>query len=38
MRRRNRLRDIVVRVDDFPYDFGVTGASRRPRQAGSPLS
>ena len=27
-RNRNRLRDIVVRVDDFPYDFGVAGAAK----------
>jgi acyl-CoA dehydrogenase len=26
MRRRNRLRDIVVRVDDFPFDFGLASA------------
>ena len=23
LRQRNRLRDIVIRVDDFPHDFGV---------------
>ncbi|MBU1237956.1 MAG: acyl-CoA dehydrogenase [Gammaproteobacteria bacterium] len=28
MRRRNELRDIVIRVDDFPYDFGVAGAAQ----------
>jgi acyl-CoA dehydrogenase len=28
MKRRNALRDIVVRVDDFPYDFGVAGAAK----------
>jgi acyl-CoA dehydrogenase len=28
MRRRNQLRDIVVRVDDFPYDFGVASAAK----------
>lgn len=28
MRRRNRLRDIVIRVDDFPYDFGVASAAK----------
>jgi acyl-CoA dehydrogenase len=28
MRRRNQLRDIVVRVDDFPFDFGVAGAAQ----------
>jgi acyl-CoA dehydrogenase len=25
---RNRLRDIVVRVDDFPYDFGVASGAK----------
>jgi acyl-CoA dehydrogenase len=25
MQRRNRLRDIVIRVDDFPFDYGVGG-------------
>lgn len=25
---RNRLRDLVIGVDDFPFDFGVTGAAR----------
>jgi acyl-CoA dehydrogenase len=28
LRRRNRLRDIVIRVDDFPYDFGVASAAK----------
>jgi acyl-CoA dehydrogenase len=28
MRRRNRLRDMVIRVDDFPYDFGVASAAK----------
>ncbi|MDR2186545.1 MAG: acyl-CoA dehydrogenase [Azonexus sp.] len=28
MKRRNRLRDIVVRVDDFPFDYGVATASK----------
>ena len=28
MRRRNQLRDIVIRVDDFPYDFGVASAAK----------
>ena len=28
VRRRNQLRDIVVRVDDFPYDFGVASAAK----------
>jgi acyl-CoA dehydrogenase len=23
LRRRNELRDIVIRVDDFPHDFGL---------------
>jgi acyl-CoA dehydrogenase len=31
MRRRNALRDIVIRVDDFPYDFGVASAAK-PQQ------
>ncbi|MDD5297899.1 MAG: acyl-CoA dehydrogenase [Rhodocyclaceae bacterium] len=29
LKRRNELRDIVVRVDDFPFDFGA-GMVRRP--------
>jgi acyl-CoA dehydrogenase len=28
MRRRNHLRDIVVRVDDFPFDYGVATANK----------
>jgi acyl-CoA dehydrogenase len=28
LRRRNRLRDMVIRVDDFPYDFGVASAAK----------
>jgi acyl-CoA dehydrogenase len=32
MRRRNRLRDIVVRVDDFPFDFGVASAAKLAEQ------
>jgi acyl-CoA dehydrogenase len=28
VRRRNQLRDIVIRVDDFPYDFGVASAAK----------
>jgi acyl-CoA dehydrogenase len=28
VRRRNRLRDIVIRVDDFPFDFGVASAAK----------
>ncbi|MBA3032255.1 MAG: acyl-CoA dehydrogenase [Gammaproteobacteria bacterium] len=30
MKRRNALRDIVVRVDDFPFDFGVATANKPP--------
>ncbi|CFU58391.1 acyl-CoA dehydrogenase [Bordetella pertussis] len=26
--RRNRLRDRVIGVDDFPFDYGITGALR----------
>jgi acyl-CoA dehydrogenase len=28
VRRRNRLRDIVIRVDDFTFDFGVASAAK----------
>jgi acyl-CoA dehydrogenase len=28
MRRRNHLRDIVVAVDDFPFDYGVATANK----------
>ena len=28
MKRRNHLRDVVVRVDDFPFDFGVATANK----------
>jgi acyl-CoA dehydrogenase len=28
LRRRNRLRDMVIRVDDFPYDFGIASAAK----------
>jgi acyl-CoA dehydrogenase len=28
IRRRNRLRDMVIRVDDFPFDFGVASAAK----------
>ncbi|MGE5490306.1 MAG: acyl-CoA dehydrogenase [Actinomycetota bacterium] len=28
MKRRNALRDIVVRVDDFPFDYGVATANK----------
>ena len=38
MCRRNRLRDIVVRVDDFPYDFGIAGAAQPPRPTPPPHS
>ena len=24
LKRRNHLRDLVIRVDDFPFDFGLT--------------
>ncbi|HRE17655.1 MAG TPA: DUF1974 domain-containing protein, partial [Rhodocyclaceae bacterium] len=29
MKRRNHLRDVVVRVDDFPFDYGVASANKR---------
>jgi acyl-CoA dehydrogenase len=29
LKRRDELRDIVIRVDDFPYDFDVATASKR---------
>ena len=29
LERRNRLRDIVIRVDDFPFDLGVASAQKR---------
>jgi acyl-CoA dehydrogenase len=32
LRRRNQLRDIVIRVDDFPYDFGVASAAKPVEQ------
>ncbi|MFD4839150.1 acyl-CoA dehydrogenase [Achromobacter sp. NPDC058515] len=28
VKRRNRLRDTVVKVDDFPFDLGATGAAQ----------
>jgi acyl-CoA dehydrogenase len=28
MKRRNRLRDIVVHVDDFPFDYNVATANK----------
>jgi acyl-CoA dehydrogenase len=28
LRRRNRLRDAVIKVDDFPFDFGVASAAK----------
>ncbi len=28
MKRRNHLRDIVVRVNDFPFDYGVATANK----------
>ena len=28
VKRRNHLRDIVIRVDDFPFDLGVAGAAQ----------
>ncbi len=38
LRRRNELRDIVVRVDDFPFDYGVATANKRHVEiAGEPL-
>ena len=30
--RRNQLRDIVVRVDDFPFDFGLAAGSAAVRE------
>jgi acyl-CoA dehydrogenase len=29
LERRDQLRDIVIRVDDFPFDFGVASALKR---------
>jgi acyl-CoA dehydrogenase len=29
LERRNHLRDIVIRVDDFPFDYGVASALKR---------
>lgn len=28
MRRRNQLRDVVIRVDDFPFDYGIATATK----------
>jgi acyl-CoA dehydrogenase len=28
MRKRNQLRDIVIRVDDFPFDYGIASATK----------
>ena len=28
MKRRNHLRDIVVHVDDFPFDYNVATANK----------
>ena len=28
MKKRNHLRDIVVHVDDFPFDYGVATANK----------
>jgi acyl-CoA dehydrogenase len=28
VKRRNSLRDTVVKVDDFPFDLGASGAAR----------
>ncbi len=30
LRRRDYLRDLVIRVDDFPFDFGVASALKPP--------
>ena len=32
IKRRDALRDQVIRVDDFPFDFGMTGAIRHGAQ------
>jgi acyl-CoA dehydrogenase len=32
LRRRDHLRDIVIRVDDFPFDFGVASALKPPTE------
>ena len=32
LKRRNDLRDIVVRVDDFPFDYGVATANKPARK------
>ncbi|MFM2112927.1 MAG: acyl-CoA dehydrogenase, partial [Pseudomonadota bacterium] len=30
LQRRNHLRDIVIRVDDFPFDLGKSAAAEPP--------
>ena len=32
LKRRNELRDIVIRVDDFPHDFGLTKSQPVPHK------
>ncbi|HET6718169.1 MAG TPA: acyl-CoA dehydrogenase domain-containing protein, partial [Rhodocyclaceae bacterium] len=32
VKRRNELRDIVIRVDDFPFDLGVTVRREPPAE------
>ncbi|MBO1112354.1 acyl-CoA dehydrogenase [Bordetella petrii] len=32
IKRRDALRDQVIRVDDFPFDFGIAGAAQRGAQ------
>jgi acyl-CoA dehydrogenase len=29
LKRRDELRDIVIHVDDFPFDFGIATAAKR---------
>jgi acyl-CoA dehydrogenase len=36
MKRRNALRDIVVHVDDFPFDFNVATANKPAENARRP--
>ena len=33
LKRRNELRDIVIRVDDFPMDFGLSAVQPAPHKA-----
>ena len=33
LQRRNKLRDIVIHVDDFPHDFGLSNARSLPQKA-----